>query len=418
MTELPKGWREVALRDEAQIVSGATPKTNVAEYWGGDIAWLTPDDLSKNRNKVVASGARFITEAGYQSCSTRVVPKGSVLFTSRAPIGYVAIAGGDICTNQGFKSAIPSSGLNSEFLFYQLQFATPEIKSRASGTTFLEINAKGFSATPIVLPPLAEQERIVEILEEQFSRLDSTLANVRAVREKAQAFRRSLLYAAFGGVLTTKDKKFELKQLQELVVSRVDITDGPFGSNLKSSHYVAAGPRVVRLANIGSGIFVDAQAHITSEHFETLRKHEVIAGDVLVASLGEDIPRACIAPGFLGEAIVKADCIRIRPAPNVSPQYLAFALNSPQVRASALANIRGVTRPRINLGALRSTTIPIPDFGEQQRIVAILEEQFSRLDNVLEIAKRLEDRIASERRSLLHVAFVGELTAQWRATHV
>jgi type I restriction enzyme S subunit len=83
-----------------------------------------------------------------------------------------------------------------------------------------------------------------------------------------------------------------------------------------------------------------------------------------------------------------------------------------------LANIRGVTRPRINLGALRSTTIPIPDFGEQQRIVAILEEQFSRLDNVLEIAKRLEDRIASERRSLLHVAFVGELTAQWRATHV
>lgn len=90
------------------------------------------------------------------------------------------------------------------------------------------------------------------------------------------------------------------------------ITDGPFGSNLTSSHYTSSGPRVVRLQNIGDGEFVDAYAHISREHFNVLRLHEVLPGDLLVASLSESPPRACIAPSWLGPAIVKADCIRVR----------------------------------------------------------------------------------------------------------
>ena len=199
---LPPSWRVQPLGAVCQVVSGATPKTAVSENWGGDVPWLTPDDLSKNRSKVVAGGARFLTEVGYGSCSTRLVPPGSVLFTSRAPIGYVAIAGREICTNQGFKSAVPGNDIGSEFLYYQLQFLTPEIRSRASGTTFLEINSKGFAATKVSIAPLAEQQRIVEILEEQFSRLDAAVASIRTVREKVTAFRRSLLQAAFSGELT------------------------------------------------------------------------------------------------------------------------------------------------------------------------------------------------------------------------
>ena len=207
MTDLPQGWREVALGEVAHIVSGATPKTTVAEYWGGGIAWLTPDDLSKNKSKVVSGGARSLTQVGYKSCSTRLVPKGSVLFTSRAPIGYVAIAGAEICTNQGFKSAVPTANLNNEFLYYYLQFATPEIKSRASGTTFLEISAKGFAATPLALPPLAEQERIVEILEEQFSKLDKALEVANQLEARIASERRSLLHTAFTGELTSQWRK-------------------------------------------------------------------------------------------------------------------------------------------------------------------------------------------------------------------
>jgi type I restriction enzyme S subunit len=158
------------------------------------------------------------------------------------------------------------------------------------------------------------------------------------------------------------------------------LTDGPFGSNLKTAHYVTDGPRVVRLQNIGPGLFRDEEAHVTPEHFKSLRKHEVFARDVVAASLGEDAPRACLVPVWLGQAIVKADCIRIRVEPGVEPAYLMWMLNSPPVRAEAARSIKGVGRPRLGLGGIKRLTVPLPPLNEQRRIVAAIEQHFSRLD--------------------------------------
>src|SRR5581483_6629052 len=125
MTELPPGWTETTLGEVTTIVSGSTPKTGVPAYWGGDVRWITPDDLSKNRLKRISVGARSLTRAGYESCSTTLMPEGTVLYTSRAPIGYVAIAGGPVCTNQGFKSFVPSDAVASEYLYWHLTYVTP-----------------------------------------------------------------------------------------------------------------------------------------------------------------------------------------------------------------------------------------------------------------------------------------------------
>jgi type I restriction enzyme S subunit len=403
-------WERIEIGKVATIQNGAPFSSTLFNTRRKGFPIIRIRDVGKNEISTWFDG-EFSVEYVVQFGDLLIGMDGD--FRSSRWLGEPALLNQRVC-----RLVVTDERVLQAFIEYALPGYLDAIAAETSSITVKHLSSKSIQQILLPLPPFAEQERIVEILEEQFSRLDGALASIKAVRQKSQAFRRSLLHSAFSGDLTTVDKHLELKKLQDLVLSRSDITDGPFGSNLKSSHYVSAGPRVVRLANIGSGVFVDAQAHITSEHFETLRKHEVVAGDVLVASLGEDIPRACIAPESLGEAIVKADCIRIRPAPNVSSQYLAFALNSPQVRANALANIQGVTRPRINLGALRSTSIPIPDYGEQQRIVTILEQQFSRLDNALEITNRLEARIASERRSLLHATFSGELTAQWRETHV
>ena len=129
------------------------------------------------------------------------------------------------------------------------------------------------------------------------------------------------------------------------------ITDGPFGSKLKTEHYTDTGPRVIRLQNIGEGIFRDARAYISATHYNTLQKHRVYGGDLVVAALGEELPRACIVPDWVGPAIVKADCIRLKPDPNlVLPRYLNFALNFEQTRKRAATIIHGVGRPRLNLG--------------------------------------------------------------------
>ncbi|HVE67456.1 MAG TPA: hypothetical protein VNB64_02630, partial [Solirubrobacteraceae bacterium] len=138
------------------------------------------------------------------------------------------------------------------------------------------------------------------------------------------------------------------------------ITDGPFGSNLKTSHYTPAGPRVIRLQNIGDGVFVDAQAHISEDHFARLTKHEIRAGDLAIAALGETLPRACVIPESVGRAIVKADCVRFKPDNRLtSSKYLNFALNEQSTRACTTAIVHGVGRPRLNLGEIKSIHVPL-----------------------------------------------------------
>ncbi|MGQ0745127.1 MAG: restriction endonuclease subunit S [Acidimicrobiales bacterium] len=190
------------------------------------------------------------------------------------------------------------------------------------------------------------------------------------------------------------------------------ITDGPFGSNLKTEHYTASGPRVVRLKNIGDGIFNDELAHISPDHFARLAKHSVEPGDVLVASLGEILPRACIAPDFLGPAIVKADCIRIRPHGNVLSKYLMLALNSPDVRRRVGESIKGVGRPRVNLGDLRALQLPVAPLDEQRRIVAAIEEAFSKLDAGEAGLRRVRQLLKRMRDSILAAAVTGRLVPQ------
>jgi type I restriction enzyme S subunit len=158
------------------------------------------------------------------------------------------------------------------------------------------------------------------------------------------------------------------------------ITDGPFGSNLTRAHYTASGPRVVRLQNIGDGVFNDARAHISEAHFESLRAHEVVPGDLLVASLGEVLPRACIAPAYLGPAIVKADCIRVRLSQGVDPRWVMYSMQRPQVRSWADDHRHGVGRPRLGLKVIRQIPVPLPPLDEQRRIVDVLEDHLSRLD--------------------------------------
>lgn len=185
------------------------------------------------------------------------------------------------------------------------------------------------------------------------------------------------------------------------------ITDGPFGSNLARRHYTETGPRVVRLQNIGDGRFVDEKAHISEEHFESLRAHEVKAGDLLVASLGEVLPRACLAPVSLGPAIVKADCIRIRLRADVDSRWVLYSMQRPEVRRWADEHRHGVGRPRLGLGVIRQIPVPLPPLDLQLRIVDFLEDHLSRLDaaeNYLTASRR---RLDALERSALDAHFGG-----------
>lgn len=177
-------WKTVKLSDLGTIVGGATPATSREEYYNnGDIPWLTPKDLAGYSARYISRGERNITKAGLESCSAKMLPKGTVLFSSRAPIGYVAIAQNDVCTNQGFKSIIPNADVDPLFLYYLLKYNKEKIESVGSGTTFKEVSGATMRNVEVCVPvELRTQNRISCILDS----IDSKIENNNLINDNLE----------------------------------------------------------------------------------------------------------------------------------------------------------------------------------------------------------------------------------------
>lgn len=169
-------WIKVKISDLGQVVGGATPSTKKDEYYNGDIAWITPKDLSDFKCRYISRGERNITKAGMDSCSTQLLPKNTVLFSSRAPIGYVAIAENEMCTNQGFKSVIPNENIDCLFLYYLLKFNKDKIEAMGSGTTFKEVSGSTMRNIEVTIPESKKvQVRIAAILDAIDSKIENNI---------------------------------------------------------------------------------------------------------------------------------------------------------------------------------------------------------------------------------------------------
>ena len=157
-------WKIYKLKEIGEIVGGATPSTKNPSNYDGPIPWITPKDLSTFNERYIFNGERSITNDGYMSCSCKLLPKGTVLFSSRAPIGYVAIAAAPMCTNQGFKSFIPNSKVDSLFMFYLMKYRKDDIANLGSGTTFIEVSGSVMKEFEVKVPNLDTQKRIANVL--------------------------------------------------------------------------------------------------------------------------------------------------------------------------------------------------------------------------------------------------------------
>ncbi len=185
-------WKTYRLGEIGTVVGGATPSTTVEEYYGGEIPWLTPKDLSTFQGRYIERGDRNITYSGLNSCSAQLLPEGSVLFSSRAPIGYVAIAKNPTATNQGFKSIIPNiEKVDSLFLYYLLKYNKENIEAMGSGTTFKEISGATMKNIEVLIPPLDEQRKIAGILGALDDKIELNRRINANLEEQAQALFKS-----------------------------------------------------------------------------------------------------------------------------------------------------------------------------------------------------------------------------------
>ena len=215
-------WIECTLDKLGEIVGGATPSTKCEDYYGGSIPWITPKDLSSFKGRYITSGERNITEKGLASCSAQMMPKDAVLFTSRAPIGYVAIASQSVCTNQGFKSIVVNDKADPQFVYYLLKYNKDAIEAMGSGTTFKEVSGKTMRAVKVRIPlDVSYQKRIAAVLDS----LDTKIENNERINDNLLE-QASSIYQAWFEDFILSDGSCPPSWKQGTLAGIADITSG------------------------------------------------------------------------------------------------------------------------------------------------------------------------------------------------
>lgn len=212
---IPEKWAWATISHLGEVVGGGTPSTKEPSYWGGEINWISPADLTGHASRTIRKGRKSITRLGLANSSARVMPAGSIHFSSRAPIGYVVISSEPTATNQGFKSLIPARGILNAYVYYYLISSREYARRRASGTTFPELSGKAFGALAIPLSPTNEQHQIVSRVEELFSELDAGIESLRKARVQLKTYRQVAIRLAFQGRLTEQWREANKNELEE-----------------------------------------------------------------------------------------------------------------------------------------------------------------------------------------------------------
>ncbi len=390
-------WPLVKLKDCCTVIGGATPKRNIQEYWDSrDVPWVTPKDISKLSNKVLDDAPEYISQLGFDKCATYLLPKGSVLLTSRAPIGNVAIAGRDMCTNQGFKSLVPSDSVESSYLYYCMLAYSPKLEALGNGATFKEVSKKVVEEFKIPLPLLEEQKRIAAILD----KADAIRQKRKQAIELADAFLRSVFLDMFGDPVTNP-KGFSIGTIRD-IVSTVN-----YGTSGKASETDGEFP-ILRMGNItykGGWDFSDLKYIDLDEKEQS--KYLAQKNDLLfnrtnskelvgkTAVFNESKPMAIA--GYL---------IRVRTSEIGNPWYISGYLNSShgkQTLTNMCKSIVGMAN--INAQELQDIKILLPPIELQNRYESIVKEVNDRVSRHHESADELQLLF----NSLSQKAFSGQL---------
>lgn len=463
--KLPEGWSETEIGYIADVISGGTPKSGIAENFalsGEGIAWLTPADLSGYKRKLISRGARDLSTEGYSSCSAKLMPAGAILFSSRAPIGYVAVASNEISTNQGFKSFVFTNDIYPDYAYYYLRNIRHIAEELGTGTTFKEISGSAAKTLPFVMAPLAEQKIIAEKLDTLLAQVDSTKARLEQIPQILKRFRQAVLAAAVRGELTedwhtdlnlvsaksilneieternqAKNNKL-IKQsfgkyknitplfhvpsnswewvcLEQICATNNNaLKAGPFGSALKKADCVEVGYKVYGQEQVISGNESLETYRINDDKYEQLKSCTTGPGDILISLVGT-IGKVLVLSPQAESGIINPRLVKITLHNTISPQYIKTYLDSPVSHSFFKGFSHGGTMEILNLSILKELPIALPPLEEQHEIVRRVEQLFAYADTIEKQVNNALPRVNNLTQSILAKAFRGELTAQWRA---
>lgn len=384
-------WKKLKIEDCAEVIGGGTPSTKKKEYWDGDISWITPKDLSNYNNRYISKGSRNISEKGLKYSSARLLPKNSVLLTTRAPIGYLAISKKELATNQGFKSLIMKNGNVPEFFYYLLKNNINKLLQYASGTTFMELNATNLKSIEFYIPEVYEQKRIASILSALDDKIELNNKTNKILEEMAQTIFKEWFinfnfpnedgkpYKKSGGEMIDSELgKIPKGWKIDIISNFFNVTIGKtpprkeiecFSKNCKDTKWVS-------ISDMGnSGLFiVDTSEYLTSE---AIKKYNVniVPQNTVILSFKLTIGRVSITSEYMttNEAIAHFNSDN-----NFINEYLYFYLKNFNYRV--LGNTSSIAEA-INSKIIKSIKIIIPKENTLNKFHNAVFDMFNLIKN-------------------------------------
>ena len=343
------------LGDICTVVSGSTPKSDVAEFWDGDIKWITPAELNDD-SYVINDSVRHITDAGVKNAGIKPFPAGTVILSSRAPIGKTAIAGCEMYCNQGFKNLICSESIDPRYLYFFLSGKTEYLNSLGRGATFREISKSIVENIEVPVPDRYEQARIASVFEKIVVVEKARKAQLRMLDDLVK----SRFIELFGDPVSNPHG-YEKVSLSELA----DIKIGPFGSLLHKEDYIEGGHPLLNPSHIIDGkVAPDDKLSISDEKYEELSAYQLRVGDVVMGRRGE-MGRCAVVPheGFL----CGTGSIMIRTKGEVTADYLQKIISFPSFKKTIEDMAVGQTMPNLNVSIVSAFQIIKPPIEVQSK---------------------------------------------------
>ena len=381
MSVVKEGWTYKKLGEVCEVVSGSTPKTNVPEYWGNGHYWVTPAEITDS-TVYIDKTERQITDEALAKTNLQLMPVGTVLLSSRAPIGKVAITNVEMYCNQGFKNCICSDNLYNKYLFYFFKLKKDYLNSLGRGATFKEISKSIVEGISIPIPPLPAQQSIVSELD----KINELIALKKSQLKDLDTLAQSIFYEMFGDPVTN-EKGWEVKKLSDLSKEKLS-----YGSGASAIQYDGE-TRYVRITDIYDN--GDLNDDIVSPSVFD-KKYLLNVGDILFARSGATVGKTylhkvkdgkCIYAGYLIRFIPKIEC--------VLPIYV-FALTKTHYYRLFISNTqRAVAQPNINAKQYGDLSLPLPPISLQHQFAERVEA-IERLKQQVQTAiKDLETLLAS-----------------------
>jgi type I restriction enzyme S subunit len=401
------GWRLCRLGDVTEVIGGSTPSSSEPTYWDGDIVWITPTDLGSLSEQLIRKSGRKITDAGYRSCGAAIVPPGTVVMSSRAPIGHLGIASVPLCTNQGCKSFVPGPSLDSQFLFYALSYFRGSIQSLGSGNTFKEVKKSDLEAFTIPIPPLDEQKRISVRLYLQLNSLSGIYAHASEQLASVQALRNAVLLQTFRGILPLGTK-----------ANRVTAPDGwswiPLSklARLESGHTPSRRRPEWWGGDIPWIALPDIREADGKELFDTAKttnEHGLANSAARLLPKGTVVMSRTASVGFvtvMGSPMATSqDFVNWVCGPDLDPWFLMWLLIASRSYLLGLAS--GAIHKTIYMPTVQSFCVCVPPIDEQRRLVERLREKVFLLDSAAATLQIRRHEIESLQPAFLRAAFLG-----------